>query len=333
MGEAPITRENARAAFDAAARAAPQAASLSGTGIVICAGGPFVPSAYVGVRLLRRFGVTLPIEVWHAGKDEIPGWGRSALAPWGVHLRDVMPFCPGHTVEQMRGWPIKPAALLHSAFRHVLFLDADCFALRSPEFLFDTAEYHETGALFWPDSRQHKMVRDGTIWDLTGLPYQADAEFETGIVALDRQRCWRELWLTNWMNAHADFWYAHVMGDKDTFYLAWRKLGSPFVLAPPCRRYGAVITRHFWTDGRPLADHRTGASKYALPRRRGPVTVHLTPYRWRSPAKNVYDELMQRFLVKGFREHARYLRELGALRNAYAPGDATPEAKGALLDG
>jgi hypothetical protein len=299
----------------------------------MCAGGPFVPSAYVGVRLLRRLGVTLPIEMWHAGADEIPEWARSALAPWGVRFRDVMPFTPTHTVEQMRGWPIKSAALLHSEFRHVLFLDADCFALRSPQFLLDTAEYRDTGALFWPDSRFHKMVEGGSVWQMTGLPWRGETEFETGIVLLDKQRCWRELCLANWMNAHADFWYAHVMGDKDTFYLAWRKLGSPYFLAPPCRRHGAVVTRHFWTDGQPLADHRTGASKYCLPTRRGPFTVHLTPYRWRSGLKNVYDELMQRFLVSGFREHTAYLRELAALRTAWGEGSASGEPSRAWLNG
>ncbi len=333
MPEVSLTRENAREELEKAAGATPPLPAMEGTGIVMAAGGPFVPSAYVGVRLLRRFGVELPIEIWHAGPDEIPEWGRRAFEPWGVTLRDVMPFCPGHSVEQMRGWPIKPAALVHSAFRHVLFIDADCFVLRSPQFLFDTAEYRDTGALFWPDNRRHKLVAGAAIWELTGLPYRGDTEFETGLVALDRQRCWRELWLTNWMNAHADFWYAHVMGDKDTFYLSWRKLGSPFVLAPPCRRHGAVITRHFWTDGRPLADHRTGTSKYALPRRRGPLTVHLAPYRWRSGAKNVYDELMQRFLVTGFREHTGYLRELGALHDAWTRGEAAPAAAGALLHG
>ena len=313
-----LNEENAREELERAAAAPPPLPPFAGTGIVMAAGGPFVPSAYVGVRLLRRFGVTLPIEIWHAGPDEIPEWGRAAFEPWGVTLRDVMPFCPGHTIEQMRGWPIKPAALINSAFRHVLFIDADCFPLRSPAFLFDTPEYDRNGALFWPDNKHHKMVAGGSIWRLTGLSYEGDTEFETGLVALDKRRCWRELSLAQWMNAHSAFWYQHVMGDKDTFYVAWRKLGSPYFMAPPCRRYTAVVTRHFWIDGEPLADHRTGTSKYSLPRRKGPLTLHLTPYRWRPAIKNVYDELMQRFLVKEFAIHAGYLRELGAIHDAFA---------------
>jgi hypothetical protein len=317
MAELSLNRENARAELEKAAASSPPLPRLEGSGIIMAAGGPFVPSAYVGVRLLRRFGVTLPIEIWHAGPDEIPEWGRRAFEPWGVTLRDVMPFVPGHSLEQMRGWPIKPAALMNSGFRHVLFLDADCFPLRRPDFLFDTPEYRDTGALFWPDSKHHKMTEGASIWELTGLPYQGDTEFETGIVVLDKQRCWRELTLAQWMNANSGFWYQHVMGDKDTFYVAWRKLGAPFFLAPPCRRHTAVVTRHFWTDGAPLADHRTGTSKYALPTRKGPLTVHLTPYRWRPAWKNVYDELMQRFMVKEFDVHVGYLRELASVHDAF----------------
>jgi hypothetical protein len=310
-----LTLENALENFERVARANPPepplpVPPLEGRGILITAGGPFVPSAYVVVRLLRRLGVRLPIEVWHAGEDEIPPWGRRAFETCDVSLHDVMPFCPGKTVPQMRGWPIKPAALISSKLREVLFLDADCFPLRNPEFLFESSQYREHRSLFWPDNRFHRMIPNGTIWPLTGLTYRGDTEFETGIFAVDKQDCWPELCLAQWMNANSSFWYDHVMGDKDTFYLSWRKRGKSYFMAPPCTRYGAVVTRHFWVDGQPIADHRTGASKYALPKRQGPFTVHLAPYKYRSKAKNVYDELMQRFFVKEFRLHVKYLDEL-----------------------
>jgi hypothetical protein len=154
------------------------------------------------------------------------------------------------------------------------------------------------------------MVPGGPIWDLTGLPFRGDTEFETGIFLVNKETRWRELCLAQWMNEHSGFWYDYVLGDKDTFYLAWRKLATKYFLAPPCRRYRSVITRHFWVDGSPIADHRTGASKYGLPRKKGPFTIHLAPYKWRTTTKNVYDELMQRFLVKEFRLHVKYLDEL-----------------------
>jgi len=305
-----LNAQNARQRFEEAARVTQTPPEFEGRGIIITAGGPFVPSAYVVVRLLRRLGVKLPIEIWHAGEDEIPEWGRRAFTGCDVALHDVMQFCADRPLAEMRGWPIKPAALMHSRLREVLFLDADCFPLRNPEFLFETREFKETQSLFWPDNKFHRMGSHGTIWGLTGLEFRGDTEFETGIFVVDKQSCWQELCLAQWLNVNSSFWYDHVLGDKDTFYLAWRKLGRRYFLAPPCKRYSAVITRHHWVDGAPIADHRTGASKYGLPKKKGPFTVHLVPYKWRPGVKNIYDELMQRFFVKEFNLHTKYLDEL-----------------------
>ena len=313
----PITNENARERFEEAVSAMPAAPAFEGTGIVICAGGTFVPSAYVVVRLLRYFAVQLPIEIWHAGDDEIPGWARGAFESLNVTFHDIMRFYPGRAQKELRGWPIKPAALVNSKFRHTLFLDADCFPLRNPQFLFSSDEYKRFGALFWPDSKHFKMVEDGTIWALTGLSYRGDREFETGLFAIDKERCWRELWLAEWLNSHANFWYNHVMGDKDTFYLAWRKLGTEYFLGPPCKRYSAIMTRHFWKDGVPLVDHRTGASKYRIPKPVGIFHIYLTPYKYRSTLRNIYDELLQRVVVRDFALHAGFLQELAELQEWY----------------
>jgi hypothetical protein len=313
----PLTNEDAARRFDLAALEDPTVPNLSGKGIIIAAGGPFVPSAYVVVRLLRNLGTTLPIEIWHAGEDEIPSWARRAIEPWGVTLHDVMPFCPARTQSEMRGWPIKAAALKNSKLREVLFLDADCFPLRNPEFLFESAEYLSHGSLFWPDNKHYKMTKDGTIWELTGLQFLGDVEFETGIMLIDKGRCWKELSLAQWMNEHSAFWYDHVMGDKDTFYLAWRKLGTSYFLGPPCKRYNAVITRHYWIDGQPLVDHRTGTSKYSLPKRTWMMKSYLLPYKNRPQHKNIYDEFMQRFMVRDFRLHASFLEDLSKAKDSF----------------
>ncbi len=241
-----ITLENAAQKFDEASRNIPPRPNFEGQGIVIAAGGPFVPSAYIGVRLLRKLGTTLPIEIWHAGEDEIPGWARRAFEPWDVTLHDVMPFCPGRPQSELRGWPIKPAALMNSHLSEILFLDADCFPLQNPQFILDSPEYRQYGSMFWPDNKHYKMIKEGTIWDLTKLSYQGDVEFETGIMAIDKVRCWRELCLAQWMNAHSSFWYNHVMGDKDTFYLAWRKFRDKIqpganVQAIQCHHYAAFL--------------------------------------------------------------------------------------------
>jgi hypothetical protein len=235
-----------------------------------------------------------------------------------VTFRDATVFYPERPQRELRGWPIKTAALMKSSFRHTIFIDADCFPHRNPEFVFDSDEYKLFGAMFWPDDKHHKMVERAPIWTLTGLSYRGDAELETGFFAIDKQRCWRELCLTHWINVNSVFWYNYVLGDKDTFYLAWRKLGTRYFLGPPCTRYRAVISRHFWKDGTPLADHRTGTSKYTLPARRGPFRSYLSPGKHRTSRKDFYDEVAQRFIVRNFGLHARYLRELSDIHESYS---------------
>jgi hypothetical protein len=34
--------------------------------------------------------------------------------------------------------------------------------------------------------------------------------------------------LSDWYNQHSDFFYDHIYGDKDTFRLAWHKVGQPY---------------------------------------------------------------------------------------------------------
>jgi len=47
---------------------------------------------------------------------------------------------------------------------------------------------------------------------------------------IDKQRCWWALNLTDWYNRHSDFFYNHVYGDKDTFRLAWHKVGQVYAM-------------------------------------------------------------------------------------------------------
>lgn len=312
-----ITIENARNRFEQAAGEMPSIPDMEGKAILICAGGPHLPSAYVVVRLLRKFGVTLPIEIWHAGQNEIPDWARRAYDPWDITFHDVTSFYPERPLEEFRGWPIKTAALISSKFRHILFLDADCFPLRNPVFLLSSDEYQKTGSLFWPNMKYQFMIRDAKIWSSTGLVYRGDTEFESGILAIDKQRCWRELSLAQWINAHSKFWYDYMLGDKDTFYIAWRKLGTEYFLGPPCRRYRAVITRHFWVDGLPLVDHKQAAAKYGLPQRRGPFKAYLASHQYRPLSHNLYNEIMQRLIMRDFSEHARYLCDLAQVRESH----------------
>ena len=83
-------------------------------------------------------------------------------------------------------------------------------------------------ARFWPDYNQ--LGPDRAIWSLSGVSYRREQEIESGQIVLHKARCWQPLQLAMWMNEHSDFWYKHVHGDKETFHMAWRKLGQEYAM-------------------------------------------------------------------------------------------------------
>lgn len=224
----PLVPGTARSMLDLFIRRLPAyPGGFRGRGIVICAGGVnYFTNAWVCVRMLRRLGCRLPIQIWHLGPDELDEPMRQRLAPFGVECIDAFEVRKVHPCRLLKGWELKPYAMLHSRFKEVLLLDADNVPLRNPEFLFNLPEFQRTGALFWPDIDASRM--SAQAWHLCGLEEQNEPAFESGQIVLDKKRCWRPLRLTKWFNEHSDFWYRYMHGDKETFHLAWRKLQMPF---------------------------------------------------------------------------------------------------------
>jgi hypothetical protein len=265
-------REEHRALLEAELAATPPfpAGRFDGRGIVLCAGGDvYFPCAWVCVRMLRRAGCTLPIEIWYRGPREMTTVMIALLEPYGVTCVDAYEVARQQPYRRLDGWEMKPFAIAWSRFAEVLYLDADNVAIRDPEFLFETDAYRGGGAVFWPDrysgpgTGYEWMRREA--WELCGVPYRLEPEVEAGQLLIDKRRCWRALHMTLHLNAHSDFYYAYFYGDKDTFRLAWHRTGTPYALAPtPPRTLGSseVIVQHDF-DGRPLFQHRNG-QKWSL---------------------------------------------------------------------
>jgi hypothetical protein len=253
-----LNEANAAQRMEAAARSLPDpTAAFAGRGIVIPAGGArYFPSAYVSIRMLRELGCSLPVEWWHLGSRELDDQSRALLEPLGVRCVDATRLgptpamrCPGPG----GGWPLKAFAALHCRFREVLLLDADNLAVVDPTFLFDCEPYARHGAVFWPD--YWRFAPERPIWRLTGVEYRDEPEFESGQLLIDKGRCWEPLALAGWMNEHSEFWYRHMLGDKDTFHLAWRKLGVPYAMPErPIETLEGVMCQHDF-DGRRVFQH------------------------------------------------------------------------------
>jgi hypothetical protein len=254
----PLTRSSAGMACENFIRTIPEYPDrFRGQGVVICGGGArYLPSAWVGINMLRRLGCDLPIQLWHLGKKEMDGRMRSLLAPLGVECIDAFKVRRKFPVRILNGWELKAYALLHSSFSEVLLLDADNVPVVNPEFLFDTPQFQERGAIFWPDYGNGRNPKAKPVWQSCGLRQPDEPEFESGQIVVDKRRCWRALCLSLWFNEQSDFYYQYVHGDKETFHLAFRKMRQPYFLVPkPIHPLEATMCQHDF-GGRRSFQHR-----------------------------------------------------------------------------
>jgi hypothetical protein len=254
----PLSLHSAGTACDRFIRTIPEYPDrYQGRGIVICGGGVgYFTNAWVCLRMLRRLGCRLPVEVWHLGRKEMDERMKALLAPLGVECVDASRVRKQFPARILNGWELKPYALLHSPFREVLLLDADNVPVVNPGFLFDTPEFRRAGAVFWPDYDRGKNAEAGRVWRSCGLRQPEEPEFETGQVILDKRRCWQALRLTMWFNENSDFYFQHLHGDKETFHLAFRKLRQRYALIPtPIHSLERTMCQHDF-QGRRIFQHR-----------------------------------------------------------------------------
>lgn len=236
--------------------------AYSGRGIVICAGREqYVTCAWVCINVLRYLGCTLPIQVWHLDRYEVSNELAALLKPLGVECINAEVVRSARPSQVLGGWQLKPYSIIHCPFREVLSLDADNVPALDPTYLFDVNPYKELGSIFWPD--YHRLSPEHSIWRLSGVAYRNEPEFESGQIVIDKSRCMRALSLAMWMNEHSEFWYRHILGDKETFHFAWRKLDQPYAMPDrPIYPLDGTMCQHDFI-GRRVFQHRNLA-KWSL---------------------------------------------------------------------
>jgi ADP-heptose:LPS heptosyltransferase len=228
-----------------------------GCGIVVCGGGArYFTSAWVCINMLRRLGCSLPIQLWYLGDKEMDSRMKRLLEPLGVQCVDANKVRKKFPARILKGWELKPYAMLRSPYREVLLLDADNVPVGNPAFLFTAPEYRATGAIFWPDFMRGKDKKNMAIWRSFGLKVPPELEFESGQILIDKQRCWKALCLSMWINENSDFFYRHLHGDKETFHLAFRKLKKAYsLIQTPIHALAGVMCQHDFR-GRRIFQHR-----------------------------------------------------------------------------
>lgn len=207
-------------------------------GIVTVGGGRFFPPLLVSLRILRRTGTTLPVEVFVPQEEYEQELCENALAELGATCR-IFPDIPP---LKLGSFQFKVFAVLFSAFDNVLLLDADDFPVDEVEPLFSSQPFRQTGMIVWPDFWSTAV--SPLYYLVTAqqpLPISERPKSETGQLLISKARHWQTLLLSAYYNYYPDVYYPLLCqgcigcGDSETFLPAADLLDLPYyyVKTPP----------------------------------------------------------------------------------------------------
>ena len=211
-------------------------------GIVSTAGGAYLPIFIVSLRMLRRTGCTLPVELFLISEEEHGPYLCETLLP-SLNAHCVYLSTPlGVKASTVSKYQLKIFSILFSSFESLLFLDADNFPVMDPTSLFQGERFQSTGLVTWPDfwassASPHLFAIQSTpILAMNALP-----STESGQVLVNKRRHAQTLLLTAYYNFYGpDFYYPLLSqggfgeGDKETFLAAAQAVNAPFYQVKKC---------------------------------------------------------------------------------------------------
>ena len=241
-------------------------------GLVSTAGGKYLPVFVVSLRMLRRSGTSLPMEVFLADENEYEQEICDRVLPTlnarCVVLSKVLTAVP-HSIE-IDHYQYKVFAMLFSSFEDILFLDSDAWPIRDAEQLFTSEPFISAGMVTWPD-----------FWASSASPFfykisgqevpkmNLRQSTESGELLLAKRTHSKSLLLATYYNYYGKQYYplfsqgAPGEGDKETFVAAASALGEPFYqTSEPVRPIGhsrqsdEKFTGTAMVQYDPIEDHR-----------------------------------------------------------------------------
>ncbi|KAJ5109842.1 hypothetical protein N7532_002487 [Penicillium argentinense] len=210
---------------------------LPGTrGVVSTAGGSYLPVLVISLRMLRRTGSKLPMEVFLADEEEYEEYICDVVLP-SLNARCIV---LSHILEaapaRIEKYQFKPFAMLFSSFEEILFLDADAFPLEKPEDFFKSEPFRSTNMITWPDfwaSSASPIFYE--IVDTPVPPMNLRQSTESGEFLISKKTHARTLLLATYYNYWGPTHYWPLLsqgaageGDKETFIAAATAVNEPF---------------------------------------------------------------------------------------------------------
>ncbi|KAJ3224255.1 hypothetical protein HK099_008711, partial [Clydaea vesicula] len=130
--------------------------SFKGKGIVMCVGegkNGYLHIAYSTIDIIRRiFKSNIEIEIFYLGEKDLKLENRQIFEKNFKNLRFVnLEEKVDNKFLELKGFELKPFAMLFSSFERVLLMDSDTIFLQNPEKLFQFKSFLYTGSLFFHD--------------------------------------------------------------------------------------------------------------------------------------------------------------------------------------
>ncbi|KAK4244097.1 mannosyltransferase putative-domain-containing protein [Corynascus novoguineensis] len=251
-------------------------------GIVTTAGGLTFGQTISLVLLTRQTGSRLPIQVvldssapWvdFICENEFPRLNATCL-----YIDDMWANLDPLDTSRFSRFQWKVVSLIASTFQHVLFLDADCAPVLSPDHIFEKGAepFTSAGLITWPDYWAPSM---STLFykiagDIPVPPLTARTTSESGVMVFDKARHADTLLLAAYYNYNGPGRYYTLLsqhgigeGDKETFLqaaLVLDALREKGVYSGPTEwmKPGAGIKKGYWdVKTMPKSHGRVGKGK------------------------------------------------------------------------
>ena len=199
-------------------------------GLVTTAGTEYLPYVIISLRMLRKTGCQLPMEVFLSTERDWEPYICDTVLP-SLNARCIVQSPHLRTTannEPPSRYQSKIVSILTSSFSEVLFLDADCFPITDPTKVFTTAPFTTTGLVTFPD--YWATTASPIYYSITQTPIPAIDKHQTtesGQLFISKPQHERSLLLALYYNHFGKKFYYPLLsqgaageGDKDTFLAA-----------------------------------------------------------------------------------------------------------------
>lgn len=212
-------------------------------GVIVCAGSRHFISSVLLIHRLINDNPDVVIEWYYVG-DELMEFQKKYLSNISnitlINCLDIIPKWFGHEIktEHLKGYMIKPFALMMSQIENILLIDGDNTPLCNIQTLFNNKSYNIYGNVFWKDVKfkseetKKQMLRVGEeIYKVLDImsPFEYGFDLaESGQILVNKQKCWKALCVSYYLNYHHNIFYKIFFGDKDLYYVAFQLTGITY---------------------------------------------------------------------------------------------------------